>query len=167
MHARHTRIDAHACGPAQVLGHHTRGSTVKCFATIRPRWRSIGYAQALMLFYALAYYNVLVSYATIYMMGSLQSPLPWTEAAIDMTLAAQHNQSASEYFWAHVVLNKFDSLEGQGLGPVQPKIAAALLGVWTLVFLSLVFGKAVLAKVTWVTVVRPGLRAPAAASGWS
>lgn len=140
-----------------VLGHHTRGSTVKCFATIRPRWRSIGYAQALMLFYALAYYNVLVSYATIYMMGSLQSPLPWTEAAIDMTLAAQHNQSASEYFWAHVVLNKFDSLEGQGLGPVQPKIAAALLGVWTLVFLSLVFGKAVLAKVTWVTVVGPVL----------
>ena len=34
-------------------------------------------------------------------------------------------------------------------------LAGALLGVWALVFLSLVFGKAVLAKVTWVTVVRP------------
>ena len=44
-----------------VLGHHTRGSTIKCFATIRPRWRSIGYAQALMLFYALAYYNILLA----------------------------------------------------------------------------------------------------------
>ena len=63
----HTRIDAaHACGPTQVLGHHTRGSTIKCFTAIRPRWRSIGYAQALMLFYALSYYNVMVSYATIY-----------------------------------------------------------------------------------------------------
>ena len=134
MGVRHTRIDAHACGPAQVLGHHTRGSTIKCFTMIRPRWRSIGYAQALMLFYALSYYNVMVSYAAIYMVGSLQSPLPWTEAAIDMSLAAQHNQSASEYFWAHVVLNKFDSLEGQGLGPVQPRIAGALhlhLHVWT------------------------------------
>jgi len=93
---------------------------------IRPRWRSIGYAQALMLFYALSYYNVMVSYAAIYVVGSLQSPLPWTEAAINMSLAARHNQSASEYFWAHVVLNKFDSLEGHGLGPVQPKIAGLL-----------------------------------------
>ena len=116
-----------------------------------------------MLFYALAYYNVMVSYAAIYMLGSLQSPLPWTEAAVDMGLAAARNQSASEYFWAHVVLNKFDRLEGQGLGPVQPMIAAALLGVWTLVFFSLVFGKAVLAKVTWVTVVRS---AAAPARGW-
>ena len=37
----------------------------------------------------------------------------------------------------------------------QPLVAGALLGVWALVFLSLVFGKAVLAKVTWVTVVCP------------
>ena len=37
----------------------------------------------------------------------------------------------------------------------QPMVAGALLGVWALVFLSLVFGKAVLAKVTWVTVVCP------------
>ena len=94
-----------------------------------------------------------MSYAAIYVVGSLQSPLPWTEAAVDMSLAAQHNRSASEYFWAHVVLNKFDRLEG--LGPVQPMVAGALMGVWALVFLSLVFGKAVLAKVTWVTVVRP------------
>ena len=94
-----------------------------------------------------------MSYAAIYVVGSLQSPLPWTEAAVDMSLAAQYNRSASEYFWAHVVLNKFDRLEG--LGPVQPMVAGALLGVWALVFLSLVFGKAVLAKVTWVTVVRP------------
>ena len=51
--------------PAQVLGHHTRASTIKCFEMIRPRWRSIGYAQALMLFYALSYYNVMVSHAAI------------------------------------------------------------------------------------------------------
>ena len=51
---------------AQVLGHHTRASTIKCFEMIRPRWRSIGYAQALMLFYALSYYNVMASHAPIY-----------------------------------------------------------------------------------------------------
>ena len=47
--------------------------------------------------------------------------------------------------------------------PKSNRIAGALLGVWTLVFLSLVFGKAVLAKVTWVTVVRS---AAAPARGW-
>jgi SNF family Na+-dependent transporter len=91
------------------------------------------------------------------MVSSLVSPLPWTAEAVDMSLAAARNQSASEYFWAVEVLHKFDSLEGQGLGPVQPKIAGALLGVWLTVFLSLAFGKAVLAKVTLVTVVGPVL----------
>jgi SNF family Na+-dependent transporter len=49
----------------QVLGHHTRASTIKCFEMIRPRWRSLGYAQALMLFYALSYYNVMASYVRV------------------------------------------------------------------------------------------------------
>ena len=138
-----------------VLGHHTRGSTVKCFNTIRPRWRSIGYAQALMLFYALAYYNVLIAYAAIYMMGSLVSPLPWSDEAVDPAAAAAVNKSASEYYWSHEVLNEYESLEGRGLGPVQPQLAGSLLCVWLVVFVSLVFGKQILAKITWVTVVGP------------
>ena len=43
------------------MGQYTRKSTVPCFTCVRPRWRSLGYAQALMLFCALAYYNVLTS----------------------------------------------------------------------------------------------------------
>ena len=138
-----------------VLGHHTRGSTIRCFNTIRPRWRSIGYAQALMLFYALAYYNVLIAYAAIYMIGSLVSPLPWSEEAVDAAAAAAANKSASEYYWSHEVLNEYGSLEGHGLGPVQPRLAGSLLCVWLVVFVSLVFGKQILAKITWVTVVGP------------
>ncbi len=61
-----------------VLGQSTRRSTVPCFTMIRPRWRSLGYAQAAMLFYALTYYNVLIAYCCVYIVGSLRSPLPWT-----------------------------------------------------------------------------------------
>jgi SNF family Na+-dependent transporter len=53
------------------------------------------------------------------------------------------------------VLKGYDDYAGKGLGPVQWKLALALLVVWLIVFASLAFGKKILTKVTWVTVVGP------------
>lgn len=149
-----------------VMGQFTKKTTIHCFGMIRPRWRSIGYAQALMLFYVLAYYNVLIAYALVYIASSTVEPLPWANAASAGHLAeleaagieAHGNLSAAELFWQQRVLHSFESLEdngGLGLGEVQGQLAGALFAVWLMVFLSLVFGKAILAKVTWVTVVLP------------
>ena len=163
------------------LGQHTRKSTVPCFTSIRPRWRSLGYAQAFMLFCALAYYNVLLAYASVYIAGSLVTPLPWTAEAMAMelfngtnlsTITALINttegdiaalngsvvyplQSPASYYWEVNVLNRYANLEGHGLGPVQWKLAVGLLFVWVLVCISLSFGKKVLEQVTWVTVIGP------------
>ena len=65
-----------------IIGQHLRLSTVPCFTMIRPRWRSLGYAQAVLLFYALSYYNILLAYCMIYIVGALIEPLPWSEEAI-------------------------------------------------------------------------------------
>ncbi|CAK0846584.1 unnamed protein product [Prorocentrum cordatum] len=109
---------------------------------IHPRWVGLGYGQAIMLFLALSYYNTLLAYSLIYVAGSLFHPLPW----------AEHSAS----YWNDEVLNSYDGdYDGVGLGPVQWKIAVALLVVWIVVYLSLAFGKDILTKVTWVTVVGP------------
>ena len=62
---------------------------------------------------------------------------------------------SAERFWTERVLNRYPDTDGGELGPLQGKIVGALLFVWFIVFLALVFGKKILAKVTWVTVVGP------------
>lgn len=125
-----------------VMGQYTRKSTINCFKMIHPRWTGLGYGQVALLFFALSYYNVLLVYAVVYTAGSLVTPLPWAADSVG--------------YWQNTVLNNFGGdYEGQGLGPVQWRLAVGLLFVWVTVFLSLAFGKEVLAKVTWVTVVGP------------
>lgn len=125
-----------------VIGQYTRGNTINCFKTIHPRWTGLGYGQAFLLFFALSYYNILLAYSVIYTAGSLAEPLPWAQD--------------SEAYWLNTVLNSYGGdYEGRGFGPVQWRLALALLFVWAVVFASLAFGKEILAKVTWVTVVGP------------
>jgi SNF family Na+-dependent transporter len=139
-----------------IIGQHTRLTTIPCFTMIRPRWRSLGWAQAVMLCYGLAYYNVLIAYACNYIVGALSTPLPWSEEAQGVHVG----RGAAERFWTDHVLHAFPEEEGEGggssaLGPVQGNLAGALFAVWTMVFFALAFGKELLAQVTWVTVVGP------------
>jgi len=148
-----------------ILGQATQKSTIMCYNMIRPRWRSLGWGQAIMLFFVISYYNVLLAYTMNYIYYSLQDPLPWTvlpEALTNLT-------SPASFFWRSNVLNKYDPLGvvdnhttdvkehliGQPLGGVQGNLAGGLFVVWLIVFFALAFGKDVLAKVTYVTVVGP------------
>jgi len=132
-----------------ILGQYTRKNTLGCFRMVHPRWLGIAYGQVWMLLTALSYYNVLIGYCCVYIVGSLREPLPWNDNG-------QQGALSAEDFWQREVLNKYTGgLEGQGLGPLQWKLVVALLAVWIMVFLSLAFGKQALAKVTWVTVVGP------------
>ncbi|CAE8623508.1 unnamed protein product [Polarella glacialis] len=124
-----------------VMGQYTRKSTVGCFKMIHPRWDGLAYGQALILLMVMAYYNVLLAYAVIYIAGSLVDPLPWA--------------ADSKNYFNVEVLNGYDDYIGKGLGPVQWKLALGLLVVWLIVFASLSFGQKILTKVTWVTVVGP------------
>lgn len=125
-----------------VMGQYTRKSTIGCFTVIQPRWAGLGLAQVIMLFMCLSYYNTLLAYSIIYIGGSLVDPLPWA--------------GDSARYWHEDVLNSYNGeYDGHLLGPVQWKIAVALLLVWAIVCVSIVFGKEMLAKVTWVTVVGP------------
>ena len=110
-------------------------------AVIKPRWRSLGWAQIGMVSTILAYYNILLAYSCLYIIASCISPLPWEE-------------KGSEAYWSKDVLNEY----GEGneeLGPVQWKLAVSLLFIYILVFFCVGFGKKILTDVTWVTVVGP------------
>jgi len=122
-----------------VMGQYTRKSTVDCFRMIRPRWVGLGYGQGVMIFLTIAYYNVVLAYSCVYIAGSLSTPVPWTDN--------------TRVYWKDSVLNQQDA--DMGLGSVQWKLVAGLFAVTLICFLSLSFGKRILAKVTWVTVISP------------
>ena len=82
---------------------YTRLSTIQCYRMIRPRWVSLGYSQAIMVVYTLSYYNVLIAYAGVYIIASLQTPLPWASDAL-LDEACPHTEcemreSAAVRFW--------------------------------------------------------------------
>mmetsp|Transcript_6387 Transcript_6387/g.11406 ORF Transcript_6387/g.11406 Transcript_6387/m.11406 type:complete len:590 (-) Transcript_6387:168-1937(-) len=135
------------------MGHQTRCSALDCFNAIHPRWIGLGLSQAFMLFCVLSYFNVLIAYAFYYVAASLHSPLPWSQEA-----SGAESLNPVLTYWQDGVLGAYTGdLSRHGLGPLQWHLAAALLVVWLIIFLSLAFGKQVLAKVTWVTVVAPVL----------
>eukprot|EP00929_Paragymnodinium_shiwhaense_P059041 TRINITY_DN29558_c0_g1_i1.p1 TRINITY_DN29558_c0_g1~~TRINITY_DN29558_c0_g1_i1.p1 ORF type:complete len:639 (-),score=145.59 TRINITY_DN29558_c0_g1_i1:322-2238(-) len=125
-----------------VMGQYTRRNTIGCFNMIHPRWVGLGWGQAICLFFALSYYNVLLAYSCIYIASSMFSPLLWAED--------------STAYWRDSILNAVQEGEDQpGLGAIQWHLVAALFVVWLMVFFALAFGKKILEKVTWVTVVGP------------
>ena len=124
------------------LGQYTRVGAIETLTMIRPRWRALGWAQVIMVAVIIAYYNVLLAYTCIYIVASCEYPLPW-------------ENSGSETYWNEEVLNSYRS--GSALGGVQWKLALSLIFVYLLVFLAVGFGKKMLSKITWITVVGPVL----------
>merc|ERR1712137_480768 len=140
-----------------VMGQYTEKSTIACLKSVHPIWQGLGWAQAFMLFWVLCYYNVVLAYPCIYIIGSLSNPFPWSPEYAGGNGSIGIGGDSSSVYWNQGVLNRFDSdVKGeQGFGEVDWKRSVALLFVWTIVFFAVGFGKKILAKVTWVTVVMP------------
>lgn len=129
-----------------IVGQHVRLSTVRCYAAIHPRWTSLGYASGAMLFFALAYYAMINAYTLPYIYNSLKDPLPWLEEGTD-----------PETFWNTNILNSFPDVHDKdpGLGGIQWNLAASLFAFWMIVLASAAFGKKILSKIIYVTVILP------------
>eukprot|EP00659_Diplonema_papillatum_P020703 gene20703-31903_t len=142
-------------------GQSTRRSTMNCFRTMHPRWVGIGWTSCVMITYVLTYYNMLLSYSCVYLVNSFYDPLPWTNEANPPDTLPK-DTSASQNFWWHTVLNRFDpellmNDEVTSPGGLQWPLVAGLLTVWVIVFLALFKGMEASAKVSYVTVGLPVL----------
>ena len=131
-----------------IIGQFTRLSTIPCFEYIRPRWKTLGIASFFMLFIAESYFTMVIAYTVPYIFNSLWDPLPW----------AAEGANAAE-FWFSTVLNQYpdihDRPEGTSTGPIQLNLVLSLIFVWAITYFSTVYGKKILSKITYVTVLLP------------
>lgn len=132
-----------------VVGQYTQFSTFFCYRMVHPFWQGLGWAQAFLLFWVLAYYNILLAYSCVYIIGSLSDPFPWAPET------EEFGGTASATYWSEEVLNAYSSYEDVGLGPCGWKVTMGTFFVWVMVLLAVIFGKTALSKVTWTTVVGP------------
>lgn len=132
-----------------VMGQYTQLSTFYCYRMVHPFWQGLGWAQAFMLFWVLAYYNILLAYSCVYIIGSLSDPFPWAPET------EEFGGTASATYWSEEVLNSYSSYDGVGLGPCGWKVTMGTFFVWVMVLLAVIFGKTALSKVTWTTVIGP------------
>lgn len=127
-----------------IVGQYIKLSTIRCYEKIRPRWRGLGIASGFMLFIVLCYYGMVIGYSLPYIWGSLQSPLPWIAIG-------------AENFWLDNVLGAVNeqSETVSGLGDIRGNLVASLICFWAIVFMTVAFGRQVLAKITYITVLLP------------
>eukprot|EP01061_Rhynchopus_euleeides_P047648 TRINITY_DN967_c0_g1_i1.p1 TRINITY_DN967_c0_g1~~TRINITY_DN967_c0_g1_i1.p1 ORF type:complete len:696 (+),score=171.12 TRINITY_DN967_c0_g1_i1:44-2089(+) len=141
-----------------IWGNTTRKNTIGTFKTMHPCMVGVAYTSAVMLFFILPYYNLLLSYSMVYLVNSFKDPLPWTYEALPPNV--RHDQAPSEHFWYNEVLVRFpyeDVKNGDfsGLGTPQWHIIIGNLAVYIIVYLALFRGMEASAKVTYVTVGLP------------
>jgi SNF family Na+-dependent transporter len=127
-----------------ILGQYMKASSLTTWTMIRPRYLGFGIAQCFLVFIANTYFSMIIAYTLPYIVGACQDPFPWVE-------------EGSGSYWRNTILNKYDDLSTSpsGAGPIQWHLALSLLVLWVTIFLAVAFGKKILAKVTYVTVIMP------------
>ncbi|KAL7454735.1 hypothetical protein ACHAWC_006343 [Mediolabrus comicus] len=126
-----------------ILGQHLRKSFIKAWNTVRPRWRGFGFAQLMLIFICNSYFSVVIAYTLPYIKASCITPLPWTVVG-------------TKKYWEEDVLGKLPTPNLiKGLGGFEGEMLVALSVFWVIIFVSVAFGKNVLAKITYVTVTMP------------
>ena len=129
-----------------IVGQHTRLSSARALQMIRPRWQGLGWSIVLMVVALTSYYSVIVAWVLIYLWNSLKDPLPWLVG------------DGAESFFTDTVLNVWENGphdKPSGPGPISPSQAGALAIYYVITFLFFAFGRDILSRVTYVTVIMP------------
>eukprot|EP01059_Diplonema_ambulator_P012624 TRINITY_DN2301_c0_g1_i1.p1 TRINITY_DN2301_c0_g1~~TRINITY_DN2301_c0_g1_i1.p1 ORF type:complete len:593 (+),score=166.54 TRINITY_DN2301_c0_g1_i1:61-1839(+) len=143
-----------------ILGQALRCSTIECFKRIHPYWTGVAVASTSMVVFVATYYNILLAYCVVYLLGSFESPLPWSDNASNHTRTDPRwaNVSDSQYYFSKVVLNEYtkDELKDiSGIGGLQWHLVTALMLIWVIVYFALSSGIQSSSKAAWITVPLP------------
>ncbi|QDZ24692.1 sodium/chloride symporter [Chloropicon primus] len=132
-----------------VLGQYTRLSALPAWVYVRPRWIGLGCSQFLLCFIVQSYFVMIIAYTIPYIYGSCLEPLPWTE----------EGKTAEEHWFVDILGAKTKD-DGEDLidassNTMQTPLLLSYAGLWLIIYFSIAFGKEVLSKITYVTVIAP------------
>jgi len=130
------------------------------FRGIHPRLAGIGMVSVLSAYIITWYYNVIISWAVVYLIASFRDPLPWSEFNEDFVASCNVTDTtrAEEFFYKDVVRYYDDDCVAYTDGAqVSFSVYAflAVLFVWVVCFFAIFKGVKSSSYVVWVTVPPP------------
>lgn len=144
------------------LGQKFQRGDVSVFRGIHPRLAGIGLVSVLSAYIISWYYNVIISWAVVYLVASFKNPLPWSEFNTDFVARCDPTTTtrAEEFFYIDVVhLKNKDCIDYSDGDPVEFSVYAffAVLTVWLICFAAIFKGVKSSSYIVWVTVPLPVL----------
>jgi SNF family Na+-dependent transporter len=135
------------------LGQVTQQSAAGAFSSVHKRSHGIGLTAAVCAFLIVTYYNVILSWAWAYLIGSFTSgPLPWEK---DRDTQSESSDPSVQSFFEQNVLNQASFGEVSGLGPVYWKPALGALANWLLTYLCVFKSVSSIGAVIYITLPLP------------
>lgn len=130
------------------------------FGGINKRLRGIGIASVFSAYIICFYYNVIISWAIVYLIASFMSPLPWSIHKTDFEWKCDKTKmtAAQQFFEIDVIRFRDDNCKTYADGdPSQFSVMAffATFFVWLCCFLAVFKGVHSSSYIVWFTVPVP------------
>lgn len=130
------------------------------FRGIHPRLAGIGLVSVLSAYIIAWYYNVIISWAVVYLIASFRNPLPWSEFNTEFVAACNTTTTtrAEEFFFKDVVrYYDADCVPYTDGSKSEFSVYAflAVLFVWAVCFAAVFKGVRSSSYIVWVTVPMP------------
>eukprot|EP00095_Tigriopus_kingsejongensis_P003138 maker-scaffold438_size171652-snap-gene-0.42 protein:Tk03138 transcript:maker-scaffold438_size171652-snap-gene-0.42-mRNA-1 annotation:"hypothetical protein DAPPUDRAFT_203278" len=151
------------------VGQYTRRGPIGALAKICPILKGAGMAAVVISFWLCTYYNVIISWAMIYLGSSFQSTLPWTHCqndwntpnCIDLSRIVLNDSNSqpptgtpsSQEFFDHRVLGMTDGIHN--FGTIRWELLGLLVLAWIIVYFCLWKSVKATGKVVYFTATVP------------
>jgi len=147
------------------LGQQTKLGAIQSWSAICPLVSGIGLSSAVIVFFTLCYYAIILAWALFYLVNSFQTDLPWEKcdnwwnnettclANFTGVANASNYTSAVREYWEHRVLQITDGIHD--LGTMRWELVGCLLVVWIVCYFTVFQGTKSTGKAMYFTATFP------------
>uniref|UniRef100_A0A669EKB0 Transporter n=1 Tax=Oreochromis niloticus TaxID=8128 RepID=A0A669EKB0_ORENI len=128
------------------IGQRLRMGSVGVWSSISPYQGGVGVASMLVSFLVGLFYNMILAWILWYFFHSFQSPLPWRDCPINISV---------NYFWYRETLNITPNTETSG--SLQWWLVLCLASAWCIVYICFIRGIETVGKAIYATATFPYL----------
>uniref|UniRef100_A0A8D8BT13 Transporter n=1 Tax=Culex pipiens TaxID=7175 RepID=A0A8D8BT13_CULPI len=142
------------------IGQRLRKGAIGVWHQVSPYLGGIGISSAFVSYIVALYYNTIIAWCLIYLVHSVESPLPWAECPKRLYKNFTYDiepecvvSSPTKYYWYRETLKASPSVNEPE--DINYNVAIALITAWFLVYMCMVQGITESSKIVYITAIFP------------